>query len=465
MATVQQLKSTIQLRRDLFSNFTNINPLLKAGEPAVCMPGTEQTDIEHAFELRIGDGVHKFSELPAINSIGSTPTTEVKVDSKSVIMNAEGEIALNGFSDAATNYMPYKGEDGELHWMPVPTAGGEVDLTEVISKIDANTKAITEIQGKVADIESKLIEDYYTKTEIDAKLSSAFTPGNTVEDVSKLPSPPTEADVGVIHPVENGGVATEDFVTPGATIDAGDQVVAVKQPDGSIKYDILPGGVMDISNLQEQVEKNTANIATNTGNIGANQQAIDNVRTDLLNNYYTKPEVDEKLTSIYHPAPGVDNVTDLPDPDTQKPGTTIPVKNAGTTDDKFVTPGEEIPAGSTVVVVEDSEGNKKYDVLPPATAPDLSGYATKEQLAEGLDTKISGIKAGDTALVKDSNGIVQIPSALATQLGLVRSGSESDENGVVVDSEGKMHVVNVTIDNLVQRAGDSLELDGGNANS
>ena len=54
------MKTTIQLKRGLLMRWETINPILAAGEPGWA------TD---AYILKVGDGVHSWSELPALTGV------------------------------------------------------------------------------------------------------------------------------------------------------------------------------------------------------------------------------------------------------------------------------------------------------------------------------------------------------------------------------------------------------------
>lgn len=257
MADLTSLRSTIQIRRDSWANWEAVQDtvILKAGEPAIVLP--VEGDITNAFKMKVGNGTSAFKDLPWINSIGGSES--IAVDENTIFLNADGSLSLVGFDEATTGMVPSKGENGKLVWI-VP-----VDVSELETKVDAldltvngkpaGTDPITEpavpgLVDKVADnttaisnLTTNLNTNYYNKEEVDDKIAASYKPGETLENVSDLTSPPTANDLGVIHPIQNAGTTTDDFIGgAGQPVPAGSQVVAIEK-DGEIKYNIMPSNV------------------------------------------------------------------------------------------------------------------------------------------------------------------------------------------------------------------------------
>ena len=267
--------------------------------------------------------------------------------------------------------------------------------------------------------------------------------------------------------------------------------------------------------------------------VGQLQTAVDGINTELANkadtnDVYTKTETDAKIdaaiSGVYTPT-GSSDFANLPTPGADNLGDVIIVNDGFTTDDKFVTPGQEYPAGTNVVVVKTGSNpdTYKYEIL--STAVDLTDYLTKTEASttyltkaeaenkvdkktgysliqdtvitklngladiksdkvEGkglstndftneLKTKLDGIQAGAQTNVLESvklNGqalpisekAVDIPVASSTVLGIVK-GTDA-ENGVVVNGDGTMVINKLNVNQLVQTEGDELILNGGNSN-
>lgn len=102
-----------------------------------------------------------------------------------------------------------------------------------------------------------------------------------------------------------------------------------------------------------------------------------------------KTYVDGRLASAYKAA-GSSTFAALPTPSAANEGYVYNVTDAFTTDAKFVDAANgQYAAGTNVVVVEESEGIYKYDVL--AGFVDLSNYVQNEDLEELSNTEVQAI--------------------------------------------------------------------------
>lgn len=408
MASIKDLRTTIQLKRDLYSNFIAVDPILKAGEPAVCMPDSTNTEenVQHAFELRIGDGTRKFSELPIVGASGGS-APGIVVDENTIFLTADGKLSMVGFEEATVGMIPSKGENGKLVWI-VPTEAPD----------------IKELEDKVNSLD------------------------------------------GIVNGKPAGADPEAEPAVPGL-------VDKVEELENQIKGN--PENPDDNS-LAAQVKKNTENIS--------------NLNTNLTENYYNKQEVDAKLNAAYKPGETLDNVSDLTSPPTTEDlGVIHPIKNPGVTTDDFIEgPDVDVPAGSQIVAIE-KDGEIKYTIMPSNV--DLTGYLKTEQLGsefqtgtdskieikeiaqskvtglpEALASKLSGVTVDGTSL-EVNNGVVALPLALADRYGLVKQTPANTDgkviDGVILDENGCMKIVNVSLNNLYQSPDDDLIIDGGGA--
>lgn len=132
----------------------------------------------------------------------------------------------------------------------------------------------------------------------------------------------------------------------------------------------------EISENSSAIETNAAAIAENVTAIEANASAIEATNTALQTNYYTKAEVDAKVSAVYHFKGSVPTYADLPDEDLEVGD----VYNIVTAD-----PTHDIHAGDNVAW-DGSDWDNLHGII------DLSAYATKEELnesVEGLENAIS----------------------------------------------------------------------------
>lgn len=114
---------------------------------------------------------------------------------------------------------------------------------------------------------------------------------------------------------------------------------------------------------------------------------------------YTKTQVDGIISSVYRPSGSV-AFADLPAPAKGNLGKVYNVTNAFTTDAKFAEgTGKMYPAGTNVVLVE-SDGSYKYDVL--AGFVDLSAYVKADVMQVELGKKVD--KAEGQRLMTEAEG-------------------------------------------------------------
>jgi len=132
------VKTIIKFKRGLASEWTDVNPILQAGEPGF------ETDTN---KVKIGNGVSTWNTLPYLAGGGSG--SEVSADEKSISIKYVGgtkTFYVKGFDDAAAGQIPRKASDGTFEW---------VDITSTITqKVDERVAATT-----------------YTKSQMDTKLS------------------------------------------------------------------------------------------------------------------------------------------------------------------------------------------------------------------------------------------------------------------------------------------------------
>ena len=102
--------------------------------------------------------------------------------------------------------------------------------------------------------------------------------------------------------------------------------------------------------------------------------------------------------------------------------------------------------GKEYVWIEDEDGTGAWEEI--GTTTDVSNF-------------ITGVSASDGTSFTKTLGVVTIPLATATVLGLVKGSTA--ENKVAIEADGTMIVSSVNVNKLVQTADDVLILNGGNA--
>lgn len=184
--------------------------------------------------------------------------------------------------------------------------------------------------------------------------------------------------------------------------------------------------------------------------VGQLQTAVDGINTELANkadtnDVYTKTETDAKIdaaiSGVYTPT-GSSDFANLPTPGADNLGDVIIVNDGFTTDDKFVTPGQEHPAGTNVVVVKTGSNpdTYKYEIL--STAVDLTDYLTKTEASTTYLTKAEAENKVDK-----KTGYSLIQDTLITKLnGLADIKSVSNE--FTLSEEGQLNLTSVSQDKV-----------------
>lgn len=184
--------------------------------------------------------------------------------------------------------------------------------------------------------------------------------------------------------------------------------------------------------------------------VGQLQTAVDGINTELANkadtnDVYTKIETDAKIdaaiSGVYTPT-GSSDFANLPTPEANNLGDVIIVNDGFTTDDKFVTPGQEYPAGTNVVVVKTGSNpdTYKYEIL--STAVDLIDYLTKTEASTTYLTKAEAENKVDK-----KTGYSLIQDTLITKLnGLADIKSVSNE--FTLSEEGQLNLTSVSQDKV-----------------
>lgn len=184
--------------------------------------------------------------------------------------------------------------------------------------------------------------------------------------------------------------------------------------------------------------------------VGQLQTAVDGINTELANkadtnDVYTKTETDAKIdaaiSGVYTPT-GSSDFANLPTPGADNLGDVIIVNDGFTTDDKFVTPGQEYPAGTNVVVVKTGSNpdTYKYEIL--STAVDLTDYLTKTEASTTYLTKAEAENKVDK-----KTGYSLIQDTLITKLnGLADIKSVSNE--FTLSEKGQLNLTSVSQDKV-----------------
>ena len=159
MAT-KTLNTRIQSRIDTYENWMKSELILLKGEIAICLipTGTENSGSVSlpSTMMRIGDGVHKFSELPWFQAIGADiyPWAKAAVPA----IPAENVTGLSNYisaqiQDSDTQYTLVKGDDNYTYKLMSKAKGAENFTTEVATLTIPNpTSDINALKALVGDV-------------------------------------------------------------------------------------------------------------------------------------------------------------------------------------------------------------------------------------------------------------------------------------------------------------------------
>lgn len=339
---------------------------------------------------------------------------------ENVFVKTDDKLDLLGFAGAVAGAQLVKSADGKLSWVKPDTTTVE-GLSTSVTALEHTVNGYTDDDGvvheglgtKVSTLETK-VGNVYTKSEVDAKVSSVMRYKGSKDTYAELPSEGNE--IGDVWNVvgadaENNVRAGDNFAWNGTGWDnLGGAVVL----DGYATKDDLDGKVDKVegSRLMTSAEgEKLAGIATG---------AEVNVVKSIDEAEFTLDE-NGKLNIK---ALSQDKVTGLADALAGKVST-------------------ETGKGLSSNDYTDAEKEKLGAIEAGSQANILEAISIG-----GTDAPISDKK-------------VDIPIATAEKLGVVKSSSAKDQ--IAVDADGIMSINTVSISKIVQAADETLIINGGNS--
>lgn len=197
--------------------------------------------------------------------------------------------------------------------------------------------------------------------------------------------------------------------------------------------------------------------------VKAAYEAADTTINEKFGNYYNKTEtegkIDEKINvaiSTTYRAAGAIAFESLPELGASEEGKVYNITNEFTTTANFVEgAGKKYPVGTNVVCIDVGADEYKWDVL--AGFVDTSALATKQELTEGLETKVD--KVAGSSLVADTliaklTGMAEIKSVKEDELSIA---SDTKQLSILAITQDKVTGLSDSLDNKVNvEAGKSL---------
>ena len=339
---------------------------------------------------------------------------------ENVFVKTDDKLDLVGFAGAVAGAQLVKGADGKLSWVKPDTTTVE-GLSTSVTALEHTVNGYTDDDGvvheglgtKVSTLETK-VGNVYTKSEVDAKVSSVMRYKGSKDTYAELPSEGNE--IGDVWNVvgadaENNVRAGDNFAWNGTGWDnLGGAVVL----DGYATKDDLDGKVDKVegSRLITSAEgEKLAGIAT-----GAEVNVVKSVDEAEFT-------LDEN-GKLNIKALGQDKVTGLADALAGKVST-------------------ETGKGLSSNDYTDAEKEKLGAIEAGSQANILEAISIG-----GTDAPISDKK-------------VDIPVATAEKLGVVKSSSAKDQ--IAVGADGIMSINTVSLSKIVQAADETLIINGGNS--
>ena len=392
-------------------------------------------------------------------------SAETAVDGKVIKYNADKELTLVGFAEAATGARLQKSATG-VEWV-VPGSGGTMtdkevqqaisNLTQDVTNLGTNLEAVEGIVGKestgegvastglIGRVEALEAQDGVLAGEIDALETSVYTKQQTdnaiataiaaVDHLSReiVEALPETANENVIYMVLRGGGTGQDVYNEYMYINGAWEIIgdtSVDLTDYAKKEDILVKSVSSDFTVTE------------AGQLTLNAGAT--------------PEINgSKISNI-----AISNVVGLQDALNSK---VAAEEGKSLISETLITKVEnlaEIKSVSSEFTLTNGElsvnaiAADKITGLPDA----LTDIAT---LKGAQSSYVKSVAINGTALTLSGEQGVNIPVATDSVLGVVKSAS--GDNKVVVATDGTMSVASVNITSLSQNEGEWLEINGGGA--
>lgn len=393
-------------------------------------------------------------------------SAETAVDGKVIKYNADKELTLVGFAEAATGARLQKTATGGVEWV-APGSGGTMTeaevqeaisgLTQNVDKLGTNLETVEGIVGKestgegvastglIARVEvleaqdgvlageiNALETNVYTKTETDSAIAAAIA---AVDHLSReiVETLPENANANVIYMVRREGGTGQDVYNEYMYINGAWEIIGDTSVDltGYAKTeDILVKSVSsDFTVTGDGQLTFKAGAAPEINGSNISNIAITNVAglQDALNSKVAAEEGKSLVSNTL--------ITKL--------GNLAEIKSVS---DEFTLTNGELSVNAIAAA--------KITGLPAA-------LAEIETLKGAQSSYVKSVAINGTALTLSAEQGVNIPVATDSVLGVVKSAS--GDNKVAVAADGTMSVASVNITSLSQNEGEWLEINGGGA--
>lgn len=396
-------------------------------------------------------------------------SAETAVDGEVITYNADKELTLVGFANAATGARLQKTATG-VAWVSPTDGGGMTDedvknsitrLTQDVTDLGTNLGAVKETIGEKSTVEGVAstgligrvealeaqdgvlageidaletsLTNVYTKTETDSAIATAIA---AVDHLSReiVETLPENANEKVIYMVLRGGGTGQDVYNEYMYINGAWEII------GDTSVDLT-----GYAKTEDILVKSVSSDFTVTGD------------GQLTLNAAAAPEIDgSKISNI-----AISNVVGL---QTALDSKVAAEEGKSLISETLITKVEnleEIKSVSTEFTL--TNGELSVSAIAADKITDLPAALADIATLKGAQSSyVKSVSVNGTALELSGEQGINIPVATDSVLGVVKSAS--GDNKVAVATDGTMSVTSVNITSLSQNEGEWLEINGGGAN-
>lgn len=296
------LNTRIQLKYDTYANWTDANPVLKAGEMALATIQTNNAEVQSAptVLIKVGDGTHNYNDLPWASAKAADVYAWAKTATKPTYAATEitglGDFIAGEIQDTNTTYRLVQGSatnkvklqkheltDGADVWADVGTELTITDaaltgrVTQAETDIDAlealvgETPVATQISTAVSAAKTELIGASSDETTANT-IYGAKNYANSLNTAMDTRVDALEAAVGTGGSVDSKIQTAIQALDKADTAVSGQFVTQVSQADGIITVtrkalaasDIPALAISKITDLQTELDSKQDNLVFNS---------------------------------------------------------------------------------------------------------------------------------------------------------------------------------------------------------
>ena len=359
-------------------------------------------------------------------------SAETAVDGEVITYNADKELTLVGFANAATGARLQKSATG-VEWV-VPGSDGTMTDAEVQQAINDLTQDVTNLGTNLDAVETSLT-NVYTKTETDSAIATAIAAVDHLsrEIVETLPEN-ANANKNVIYMVRREDGTGQDVYNEYMYINGAWEII------GDTSVDLT-----GYAKTEDILVKSVSSDFTVTGD------------GQLTFKAGAAPEINgSNISNI-----AISNVVGLEAALNSK---VAAEEGKSLISETLITKVEnlaEIKSVSNEFVLTD--GELSVNAIAADKITGLPAALTEIETLKGAQSSyVKSVSVNGTALELSAEQGINIPVATDSVLGVVKSAS--GDNKVAVAADGTMSVASVNITSLNQNEGEWLEINGGGAN-